>query len=206
MRWGAEGPEPPRPTDLDLHHPGMPTRGRPHMDGFVLDPTASTGPTDGLVRVELTSSYVAADTGEEVREESRRATTTHPNVILLPVSYTISGRLNGVWGQRGPAVYVSPQAAREDGSFSMNGFVFDNNTGAEEFRAAYELAWAAHQPPRTDDFKVDDVPCRVTRVETFVRFGPDGPEGPRPSDRDSYPPPARQAHDLRVKGLMSEPD
>lgn len=117
-----------------------------------------------------------------------------------------STRAEYVWGQRGPAVYVSPQVAREDGSFSMKGFVFDNNTGAEEFGAAYERARAAHQPPRTDDFEVDGVPCRVTRMETFVRFGSDGPEGPRPSDRDSYPPPARQMHDLRAKGLVSEPD
>ena len=34
--------------------------------------------------------------------------------------------------------------------------------------------------------------------------GPDGPEGPRPSDWDPDPPPARQMHDLREQGLAPE--
>ncbi|NIL59228.1 DUF5954 family protein [Salinispora arenicola] len=206
IRMGADGPEPPRPTDAELFPPGTSTLGRPQMDGFVLDPTVSTGLTDGLVRMELTSSFVSLDAGEQVRAESRRAVTTHPNVVLLPVSYTISGYVAGTWGQRGPATYATPQAARDGGSFSMRDFVLDENTAPEEFMAAYERARAAHQPPRTDDFEADGVPCRVTRVEAFIRVGPDGPEGPRPSDRDSYPPPARQVHDLRAKGLMPDPD
>lgn len=203
IRMGEDGPEPSRPTDPSTSSSIL---GRPQMDGFVLDPTASTGLTDGLVRMELASSYARSDSGEQVRAESRQAAMTHPNVVLLPVSFAVSGYVAGVWGQRGPHMYPTPQAARDGGSFSMGSFVLDENTVREEFLAAYERAQSAHQPPAADDFEVDGVRCRVTRVETFVRFGPDGPEGPRPSDRDSYPPPARQADDLRAQGLMPDPD
>lgn len=53
-------------------------------------------------------------------------------------------------------------------------------TPFEAFMIAYERARAAHRPPHTDEFEVDGVRCRVTRVETFIRVGPDGPEGPAP--------------------------
>ncbi|MFD0147983.1 DUF5954 family protein [Streptomyces sp. NPDC055721] len=41
---------------------------------------------------------------------------------------------------------------------------------------------------RADDVRVDGREFRICRVERMVRFGPDGPEGPRPSDVDEYGP------------------
>ncbi|MFI7659713.1 DUF5954 family protein [Micromonospora parva] len=207
IRMGPDGPEPPRPTDPDPYPPGKAERVASPIDGFVIDPTVGTGLTDGLVRMEMISGYLTSEVvSENVRADSRRALTTHPNVVLLPVCYTIGGYVDGGWRPRTAAMYPTPQAARDAGSFSMGDVALDENTPFEHVMAAYERARAAHQPPRTDDFEVQGVLCRVTRVEIFVRVGPDGPEGPRPSDRDSYPPPARQVHDLREQGLMPDPD
>ncbi|MBF9133243.1 hypothetical protein I0C86_30405 [Plantactinospora sp. S1510] len=207
IRMGADGPEPPRPTDPDPYPPGQADRSTSQLDGFVIDPTASTGLTDGLVRMEMIStSYRTRTVPEDVHADSRRVLTTHPNVVLLPVGYTIGEYVAGSWRPRSFATYPTPQAARDAGSFSIRDIALDENTPIEEFTAAYQRARAAHRPPRTDDFDVQGVPCRVTRIETFVRVGPDGPEGPRPSDRDSQPPPARHVHQLRAQGLMPDPD
>ncbi|WP_329101040.1 DUF5954 family protein [Micromonospora sp. NBC_01699] len=206
IRMGPNGPEPPRPTDPDPYRPGQAERHTSQMDGFVIDPTASTGLTDGLVRMEMISAaYEPRTVPEDVHADSRRALTTHPNVVLLPVGYTVGEYVAGRWRPR-PVTYATPQAARDAESFSMADIPRDENTPLEEFIAAYSRARAAHRPPRTDDFEVRGVPCRVTRIETFVRVGPDGPEGPRRSDPDSHLPPARLVHDLRAQGLMPDPD
>lgn len=42
---------------------------------------------------------------EDVRADSRQAVTTHPNVVLLPVAYTIGGYVAGSWRPRA-ATYV----------------------------------------------------------------------------------------------------
>ncbi|WP_346534336.1 DUF5954 family protein [Micromonospora sp. DPT] len=57
--------------------------------------------------------------------------------------------------------------------------------------AAYgDLSLAADS--RTNETTVCGRRFRVTRIETSLRFSPDGPEGPRPSDHDPYSPPAAQ--------------
>ncbi|MEU8331610.1 DUF5954 family protein [Micromonospora sp. NPDC048839] len=94
----------------------------------------------------------------------------------------------------------------------MGDVALDGNTPFEEVMAAYERARAAHQPPRTDDFEVQGVPCRVTRVEIFVRVGPDGPEGPRPSGpglvstaRSAGPRPSRAGPDAPSRLTRLQP-
>ncbi|MDG4798856.1 DUF5954 family protein [Micromonospora sp. WMMD1082] len=207
IRMGPDGPEPPRPTDPDPHPPGQAERSASRWDGFVIDPTAGTGLADGLVRMEMISaSYRAETVPEDVHADSRRAVATHPNVVLLPVCYTVGEHVSGRWRPRSSNNYPTPQAARDAESLSVGDIARTENTSIEELIAAYARARAAHRPPRTDDFEVQGVPCRVTRVETFVRVGPDGPEGPRPSDPDPLPPPARQVQQLRDQGLMPDPD
>ncbi|MFK3978819.1 DUF5954 family protein [Micromonospora sp. NPDC050397] len=205
IRMGPDGPEPPRPTDPDPYPPGQATRDTSHMDGFVIDPTAGTGLTDGLVRLEMISASYPKTLAEDMYADSRRAMTTHPNVVLLPVGYTIGQHVDGNWRPQSSETYATPQAARDAGSFSMPELP-DQDGSVEDFMAAYQRARAAHQPPRTDNFEVRGVPCRVTRIETFIRVGPDGPEGPRTSDPDSDLPPALLMQQLREQGLAAEPD
>ncbi|WBB91418.1 DUF5954 family protein [Verrucosispora sp. WMMC514] len=207
IRMGPDGPEPPRPTDADPYPPGKAERTTSPMNGFAIDPAAGTGLTDALVRMELVSAtYPATSVPDDVYADSCRALVTHPNVVLLPVGFTVGEHVDGKWRSRSFTTYPTPQGARDAESFAIADIPRDANTPIEEFMAAYAHARAAHRPPRTDDFEVGGVPCRVTRVETFIRYGPDGPEGPRPSDHDPLPPPASQVEQLRAQGLMPEPD
>lgn len=206
IRRGPKGLEPPRPTDPDPYPPGHKARAMSHTDGFVIDPVASTGLTDGLVRMEMVSTYYQRKGfPKDVHLDSRRAVVTHPNVVLLPVGFTVGEYVDGSWRPRAET-YPTPQAARDAGSFSIRDIKRDEDTPIEEFMAEYDRARAAHRPPRTDDFEVRGVPCRVTRVESFVRVGADGPEGPRRSDRDTHLPPARGMEELRAQGVVVDSD
>ncbi|MDG4763757.1 DUF5954 family protein [Solwaraspora sp. WMMD406] len=209
IRMGPDGPEPPRPTDPDPYPPGEAEQYFSHLDDVVIDPAASTGLTGGLLRVELISSaYHPATVAADVHADSRRAMDTHPNVVLLPVGFTVGKLVDGSWRPRSATTYATPQGARDAGSFVMPDIRLDEDTSLDEFRAAYQRAREEHRPPRTDDFEVEGVRCRVTRVETFVRVGPDGPEGPRPSDPESHLPPARLMQDYHDEedDLASDPD
>ena len=202
IRMGPDGPEPPRPTDPDPRRADPTDDDMPHMEGFVIDPGAATGLADALVRLGMTSACpISESIAEDVRADSRRAVITHPNVVLLPIGYTVGEYVAGSWRPRA-STYPTPQAARDAGSFSIVELLPGDDTDVEQFIAAYGRARAAHRPPRTDDFEVRGGPCRVSRVETFVRVGPHGPEGPRPSDPDPYPPPARHVDQLREQGLV----
>ncbi|MDG4832896.1 DUF5954 family protein [Solwaraspora sp. WMMD1047] len=207
IRMGPDGPEPPRPTDPDPYPPGQRRPYTDRMEGFVIDPAAGTGLTDGLARMEMVSaSYRPKSVADDVYADSRRALRSHPNVVLLPVGYTIGRYVEGSWRPRSSETYPTPQAARDAGSFAMPEFVPDEDTTMEDFQAVYQRARAAHRPPRTDDFEVKGVRCRVTRVETFIRVGPDGPEGPRPSDPDSHLPPARLMQEFGDQDEESDQD
>jgi hypothetical protein len=46
----------------------------------------------------------------------------------------------------------------------------------------------------------------VVRVERLVRIGPDGPEGPRPSDYDPQPPVHVQEQRRRDQGSVGDDD
>jgi hypothetical protein len=205
IRMGPDGPEPPRPTDVDRHAPGQTKRDTSQLDGFVIDPAASTGLTDGLVRMEMVSAAYPPTYSRQAHADSRRALYTHPNVVLLPVGFTIGQYVGGSWRPKSSMTYATPQDARDAESFSMPALP-DEQAPIEEFITAYDRARAAHRPPRTDEFEVKGVRCRVTRVETFIRVGPDGPEGPRPSDPDSHLPPARLMQEEYAKGVTPDPD
>lgn len=208
IRMGPDGPEPPRPTDLDPNPPSEARQARSErsgMVGFVIDPAAATGLAAGLLRMEMAPAYYKKGiVPDDVRADSHRALTTHPNVVLLPVSFTIGEYVNGGWQPRLAGTYPTPQAARNAVAFSLRDIVPHEDASVDEIMAAYRRAIEETEPPRTDEFEVRGVRCRVTRVETFVRVGPDGPEGPRPSDWDPEPPPELHYQRLREQGLLPE--
>jgi hypothetical protein len=207
IRMGPDGPEPPRPSDPDPYPPGKTGQARSRVEGFVIDPAASTGLSDGLLRMEMSPAfYKSAIVPDDVRQDSRQALTTHPNVVLLPVGFTIGEYLNGKWQPRTFSTYPTPQAARDSATFRFSDIIPHENASMDEITAAYTRALAEFQPPRTDEFEVKGVRCRVTRVECFIRVGPDGPEGPRPSDWDPEPPPELHFQQLREQGLMPDPE
>ncbi|MEQ4299971.1 DUF5954 family protein [Plantactinospora sp. B6F1] len=207
IRMGPDGPEPPRPTDPDPHPPGGTRDTRPAEEGFVIDPAATTGLADGLLRIEMVPAfYRAGIVPDEVRADSRRALASHPNVVLLPVGFTIGEYVDRAWRPRTCDTYPTPQAARDSAAFRFSDIIPGEDASLEEIRAAYSRALSEFEAPRTDEFEIRGVRCRVTRVERFVRVGPDGPEGPRPSDWDPEPPPELHCQQLRAQGLLPEPD
>ncbi|MDG4829672.1 DUF5954 family protein [Solwaraspora sp. WMMD1047] len=205
IRMGTDGPEPPRPTDPDPYPPGESHRAPSPFENFVIDPAAATGLSDGLLRMEMVPAfYQAGIVPEAVRTDSRLALVTHPNVVLLPVGFTVGEFVAGRWQPRSFATYPTPQAARDSAAFSFTDILPHEDATIEEVMAAYDRARRERKPPRTDEFEVQGVRCRITRVETFVRVGPDGPEGPRPSDWDPEPPPELHIQQLREQGLMPD--
>jgi hypothetical protein len=205
IRMGPDGPEPPRSTDPDPYPPRHEGRAPSPVEGFVIDPAAATGLSGGLLRMEMVPAcYSPGIVPDGVRMDSRRALNTHPGVVLLPVGFTVGEYLDGRWQPRSSDTHSTPQAARDSAALRLSDVMPHGDATGEEILEAYTRALREVAPPRTDDFEVNGIRCRITRVESFVRVGPDGPEGPRPSDWDPDPPPARQMHELREQGLAPE--
>jgi hypothetical protein len=156
VRTGPEGPEPPRPTDLDPVAPGAGRRVAARTTGLVLDPGAATGLSDGLLRLELLSA------GQAPR--------THPGGVLLPTEFAVAEEVAGAW-QPLTGSSPSPQSARDDLADYIR-------------RVAPAASTDRLDAERPDEIAVLGRHFRVVRVEQLVRVGPDGPEPPRPSDAD----------------------
>ncbi|GAQ56309.1 DUF5954 family protein [Streptomyces acidiscabies] len=189
-RSGEYGLEPPRPTDPEPADLDWDALDGPSPDvGFVLDPTRDEGPMASALRLGLREfSYVGTRFAADAQDDSRRAVTTHPDLVRLPVGFAIVER-----DEKGWTACSSPKATphearrwlyqamtrywplmhRDDDALRA-----EYAAGAEEFRSA----------GRADEATVAGRHFRVCRVERVVRMGPDGPETPRPSDVDQYGP------------------
>ncbi|MFJ7999538.1 DUF5954 family protein [Streptomyces sp. NPDC096310] len=187
-RSGKDGLEPPRPTDrepADLSWTGADTTPSPDP-GFVLDPGyGDTGPSAAALRLGLREfAYSGARFPDDVRGDSRRAVTTHPEIVMLPVCFGVTEQNENGWRPRG-AFMPTPHDARRLLYHGMAStwprlHQFDEGTKAAYARAAERFRAAG----RADEARVGDVVFRVCRIERLLRTGPDGPEPPRPSDRD----------------------
>ncbi|MBV7700760.1 DUF5954 family protein [Streptomyces sp. TRM70350] len=191
-RVGAEGLEPPRPTDREPATPSWDDRdSAPSPDlGFVLDPRPEdTSMARAALRLGLREfAYTGARFPTAVREHSLRAVTTHPDIALLPVGFGVAERHGGEWEPRG-ALMPTPHAARRllyDGMTEFWPLLhhFDDRKRAEYARAAQALKSSR----RVNRIQVADTEYVIIRIERLLRLGPDGPEPPRPSDQDAYGP------------------
>ncbi|WP_030602748.1 DUF5954 family protein [Streptomyces fulvoviolaceus] len=192
-RVGDDGLEPPRPTDPEPADRSWDRRKRdaPSPDlGFVLDPERVDGPAAGAMKLGLRDfTYTGARFPSDVRSDSKRAVTSHPELVLLPTTFgAVERGDHGGWRPCG-AVMASPHDARRllyDGMAEMWALLykFDDVTKARYAEAAEEYRALGH----ADAFEVDDRAFRICRVERLLRTGPEGPETPRPSDLDEYGP------------------
>lgn len=192
-RVGDDGLEPPRPTDPEPADRSWDRRKRdsPSPDlGFVLDPERADGPAAGAMKLGLQEfAYTGVHFPYDVRSESKRAVTTHPELVLLPTTFSVVER-GGPGGWRPcRAVMATPHDARRllyDGMAEMWAvlYKFDDATKARYAKAAEEYRALG----RADEFEADDRVFRICRVERLLRMGPDGPEMPRPTDVDEYGP------------------
>ncbi|NEA62335.1 DUF5954 family protein [Streptomyces sp. SID12488] len=208
VRMGPNGPEPPRPSDPDPAEVGEAYRVGPRTKGFVVDPITGTGLSDGILKLDLIQFVgIAPGAPQAVRDEARRALHTHPGGVLLPAVYMISERVDGSWRAHNPGSSDStPQGARDSLAYWLRVMAPFTLRLSEEKAAEYALIADHVDEKRSNGATVDGIRYRVTRVERLIRVGPDGPEGPRPSDFDPEPPVDVQTRRLKEQGLWKEED
>lgn len=226
---GADGIETPRPTDpepfaVDWERPSR----EPDVDdGLVLDPAAPVTPTQAAERFAMRSlAYGGTRYPHDVLADSARAVQGHPEVVLLPPTYRVLKYHDGRWSLTG-AVHSTAHGARQTLEFGLTWFDprqqgiialdADRETDARTLLAtgthpdAEHLAAAVRAADRLRDENANEVDVhgvvhRICRMRRLVRWGPDGPETPRPSDTDMHPP--EQIHPrLDENGVVHfEPD
>ncbi|MFD7835448.1 DUF5954 family protein [Streptomyces sp. NPDC059761] len=212
---GPDGIEGPRPTDPEPPVPDW-SHGKtgPDVDDdLVLDPDAPVTPAQAIEQLALRGlSYSGGRFPKDVRSESQRALDSHPDVFLLPPSFTIVERSAGGWTPvNGP--HVSAHAARKALDFSLTwmwprmrglipydadmhadartlaaaGAAFAGPAAAElaEYAAAADTVRAGS---RVNRLEFQGSAYEIARTRRLVRWGPDGPEGPRPSDVNTQDP------------------
>ncbi|WP_327238359.1 DUF5954 family protein [Streptomyces sp. NBC_01317] len=207
---GPDGIEQPRPTDPE---PSVPNWDRgvrePGIDdGLVLDPEAAVTPVQAAERLARRQlAYTGARFPDDVLDDSERALDTHPDVLLLPALFRIVEQDGDAW-KAASGLHATAHEARKTLDFSLTWFeprrlglipwdVEDRNADARTVTAkgtaTAELATYAEAADRlraehANRIEVLGTVHQVCRARRLLRWGPDGPEGPRPSDIDSHPP------------------
>ncbi|SNS84135.1 hypothetical protein SAMN05443665_1010123 [Actinomadura meyerae] len=201
-RCGPDGPEPPRPGDPDALPEPRTRRDAGRFDHGLLPeatpPVPAAPPGDAWVPA-------GPAVPPELAWDARRALATHPRPVRLPARFTVAEPDGGPRpAPHGPAPHApAPHAPAPQGPF-LHGPFLHSPAAVREHLAAY----FDHVVPLLDGPSPDDVAAyraaaillrdgtrrteisvrghrfRVARVEYVVRRGPDGPEPPRPSERD----------------------
>ncbi|MET9319547.1 DUF5954 family protein [Streptomyces sp. NPDC003038] len=215
---GPGGLEQPRPTDPEPPVPDWDRAARePEIDdSLVLDPDAPVTPTQALEQLALRGlCYTGERFPEDVRADARRALDTHPDVLLLPPTFTVVEQSGSGWKPvTGP--HATAHAARKSLDFAltwmwprMRGHIPDDadpHTDARTWAAgretgsgasaglpsaelaAYAEAANALRAGRVNRLEFEGTVYQVVRTRRLLRWGSDGPEGPRPSDVNSQDP------------------
>ncbi|MFC7469621.1 DUF5954 family protein [Actinomadura keratinilytica] len=209
---GPDGIEKPRPTDPDpVVQDGEESLSEGRIDeNVVLDPDAPLTPSQATERLLMTGLVQTAATfPDDFREDARRAIVTHPDVVILPVTFRLVQRRIVNW-QLGGSLHAAPYWARKSLVFSLSWFeprekgyiAWDFGNRQDDARScmaaadpevaavleAYADAADRVEAERLNEVEVLGTLHRVARARRLVRWGPDGPEGPRPSDVDVQEP------------------
>ncbi|TQF01232.1 PE-PGRS family protein [Kitasatospora acidiphila] len=203
IRSGADGPEPPRPTDPDPHPVGHAFGDDDGLDGLPLDPGAPTELCEGVLKLQLLRLVrPARSLAPGAVRDAEAARRDHPDGVLLPTAFSIAEQSTFGWRPEPAVLCRTPQAARDFLSMDLRVMspVMRGLDAAE--RAVYAEAADLLDDTRCDEVEVAGRLLRVIRVERLLRMGPDGPEGPRPSDRSQEPPLKVHDHQLRERGLV----
>ncbi|MFJ3768995.1 DUF5954 family protein [Streptomyces sp. NPDC090082] len=210
--------ETPRPTDPEPPVPDWSRAARgPRVDeGLVLDPDAPLSPALAAERLTLRSLvYTGARFPHRVLRDSEHARESHPDVLLLPALFRVVERSGGGAWTPGSGLHASAHDARRTLDFALvwwqprsRGLIPE--ASAEDFLAqrdartlvaegtgssVAELALYAEaadrlRAERLNQVEVHGTTSRIGRTRRLVRWGPDGPEGPRPSDVENHAPSA----------------
>lgn len=175
IRTGPDGPEPPRPTDLDpLPADHRIPRGRPH------ELLPEHGPASGLTAAKLLGQVL--DTAPAAGGEPSRAFLTP--VALAPV-FTVAERGERRWHPVG-RLHEAPQQAREALITYFRHVVpaVESPVHTDVARFA-EAAALLEGEARRNGIAVAGRRFRIVRVERITLMGRGGPEPPRPTDFDA---------------------
>ncbi|MER5726741.1 DUF5954 family protein [Streptomyces sp. NPDC002138] len=215
---GPEGIEAPRPSDPEPPVPDWSrgVKGPGVDDGLLLDPDAPVTPAQAAEQLALRDlCYTGERFPGDVRADSRRALDTHRDVLLLPPTFTVveQTRARGWKGVSGP--HATAHDARVSLDFALTwawprmhglipigadpgadartvGAAGSGGSGASEEGAgelaAYAEAADALRAGRVNRLEFQGVVYQIARTRRLLRWGPDGPEGPRPSDSNSQDP------------------
>lgn len=204
LRTGPDGPEPPRPSDPDPMPAGSGHRAPSRTRGFLLDPAAATGVSEGILKFDLLSFvYPASLVPPDVRADSLRARRTHPGGVLLPPVFLITERTRHGWAPMTGAA-ETPQAARDTLMSHLRDFAPRLERLDEETAARFAEAAERLERERLDEVEAAGRRYRVARLERLVRIGPDGPEPSRPSEYDPELPAAVQTEEDRANGIVCD--
>ncbi len=169
IRTGPDGPEPPRPTDLDTGD------ARPHAPDLL----PVDGPPPDLA-AELLCQVLDAGT-----EAGREPSGDHLTPVTLAPAFTLAERNGGRWRPAG-RLHAAPEAARE----ALVTYLRHVVPVVEDPDPADAAAYAEAADLMADGTRRNGVAAagrrfRVVRIERVTLLGPDGPEPPRPADVDA---------------------
>ncbi|MCB8906757.1 MULTISPECIES: DUF5954 family protein [unclassified Streptomyces] len=210
------GIETPRPTDPEPLTPGWsPGAGArsPRVDdGLVLDPNAPLSPLQAAERLSLRSlAYTGTRFPDAVLHDAAQAVETHPDVLLMPAAFLIVERSGSEPWTPGSGLQATAHDARRTLAFALawmeprtRGLIpYDAETDVDAHTvvtenthpAVAELAVFADAADRLRSGRLHEVEVhgtvsRIGRARRLLRWGPDGPEGPRPSDINTHAPSA----------------
>jgi len=210
VRLGADGPEPPRATDGG----SVPSGGDRVSSGgdrvpsggdragslagseitFIGDSDSDVSRSSAALRSELRESRTkAGSVPPEMIADERRAREAYPRLVLLGARFAIAEQIDGTWGSFSLSEHATPAEARE----SLISYFRDSaptwEKPGEEVCAAFAEAADVLDRDRAYEVTAAGRRFRIIRIEQIVRMGAEGPEPPRSSDFDPYPPPAAQA-------------
>lgn len=121
---GPDGIETPRPTDPE---PAVQAGEEPPGEGrldedVILDPDTPLTPSQAAERLLMTGLVQTAATfPDDFRQDARRAISTHPDVLILPVTFRLVQRRGLNW-QLGGSLHAAPYWARKSLVFSLSWF------------------------------------------------------------------------------------
>ncbi|MFF9481589.1 DUF5954 family protein [Streptomyces sp. NPDC014733] len=208
---GRDGIEQPRATDPEPAVPDWERSVRDRIDDqLLLDPQEPVTPALAAERLALRALvYAGSRFPEEVCRDSRLIRESHPDVLLLPPAFRVVEK-DGIGWKTGSALHASAHEARKTLDFSLTWFeprqqglipwdLPDRTVDARAVAAESDEATAAElaeyiraadrlRTERANQIEVHGTVHRICRARRLLRWGPDGPEGPRPSDTDSHLP------------------
>jgi Family of unknown function (DUF5954) len=176
--------EPPRPTDTD-----PPDEAR-FLCGHLIDPIAPAGHWEAQLRLNLAGNLpIPGTVPDTVRTEARHAIRTHPGVVLLPPTYTVVEIIGDSWepltGADGPGL-ARGNLASHFTELLPRLRQFQGNPATPDELAEWAEAAERIQASAGPEFHVLGRRFRTVRISRMLRLGPDGPEGPRPSDQERH--------------------